>query len=255
MIRALIVDDEPLARQYLKALLRQTGSVLVVGEAGDAASGLRACAELAPDAVFLDIRMPGPDGLRLAAQLTRQSSPSPSPQIIFVTGHADRALDAIRVEAVDYLLKPLEQEAVAEAVRRLSVRCLNLQREAGTETESLPPSGDRLTVRTGPSSDTLRLLAREDIVAALRHDRRTWVHTAQTEYPTYYPLGDIARWLGGAPFLLVARDALINLEAVSEIIHYGDRLYQVRLCDRTQTVVQVSRSGASRLSACLKPPF
>ena len=91
------------------------------------------------------------------------------------------------------------------------------------------------------------------IVAAMRHDRRTWIHTATDEYPTYYPLGELLAWLGDPPFLRVARDAIVNLQSVAEVLHYGDRLYRLRLRDRKNTSVEASRSGAVRLSSLLKP--
>src|SRR5262249_10320188 len=76
----------------------------------------------------------------------------------------------------------------------------------------------------------------------------TWVHTAAEELATCHPLAEVLGWLGGLPFLRVARDAIVNLNAVKEIVHYGDRLYQLRLSDRGGTVVEASRSAASRLA-------
>lgn len=250
MIRTVLVEDEPLAQQYLEALLSETGRVEVIGAAGEGQAGLRLCSEHRPDVAFLDIRLPGPDGVALAAHLLTLSHP---PLVVFVTGHADRALDAFQVEAVDYLLKPLDPEQVAQCVRRLERR---LTANTGVSAPPAPLAlGDRLPVRDARDFDVTRLLAPAEIVAALRRGRRTWVHTAGDEFSTYYPLADLARWLYGAPFLRVARDALVNLHAIAEIVHYGDRLYQVRLRDRANSVVEVSRSGATRLAARLKPPF
>ena len=119
MIRAVVVEDEPLARQYLCTLLEETGKVEVVGEADDGRAGLRLCAERAPDAAFLDIRIPGPDGLSLAGRLLTLARP---PLVVFVTGFSGHAVAAFSVEAVDYLLKPIELGAVLEPVRRVSHR-------------------------------------------------------------------------------------------------------------------------------------
>jgi two-component system LytT family response regulator/two-component system response regulator LytT len=254
MIRAIIVEDEPLAAQFLRGLLQRAGRVEVVGIARDGETGLTLCAEQTPEAAFLDIRLPGPDGLALAALLARLPRP---PLIVFTTGHADRASDAFRVEAVDYLLKPLEPTQVQEAILRLEDRLAHSPREDQGTTETgfdtrpgLPE--DRLSVKMG-ADDVIKLLPRWEIVAALRHDRRTWIHTAQEEYATYYPLDALLRWLGDPPFLRVSREAIINLQAVEEVVHYGDRLYQVRLRDRRKTRVEASRSGGSRLAALLKP--
>ena len=103
-IRAVIIEDEPLAAQYLAALLDDTCQVEVVGAATESETGLQLCAELRPDAVFVDIKLPGKDGVSLATQLAMLPQP---PRLVFATGNANRATDAFRLEAVDYLLKPL----------------------------------------------------------------------------------------------------------------------------------------------------
>jgi DNA-binding LytR/AlgR family response regulator len=115
-IRAVIVEDEPLAAQYLATLLDDTCQVEVVATATDSEAGLRLCAELRPDAVFLDINLPGKDGISLATQLAMLPQ---APLLVFTTGMPGRAADAFRLNAVDYLLKPLDPEQVAEAVNRL----------------------------------------------------------------------------------------------------------------------------------------
>jgi DNA-binding LytR/AlgR family response regulator len=261
-IRAVIVEDEPLAAQYLATLLDETCQVEVVGTACEGAAGLALCAELRPDAVFLDIRLPGPDGVALATQLAMLPQP---PRVVFTTGHAERAPEAFRLAAVDYLLKPLDPEQIAEAVERLlahlrpfeagPARRANRRVEGVTTPDKLEltdVAGELLPVKD-TDRDQVRLLARHEIAAALRRDRRTWVHTVREEFATYYPLADLMRWLGGEPFLHVGRHAVVNLRAIERITHYGDRLYRVRLRDRLGTEITVSRSGAGRLAAVLKP--
>jgi len=257
-IRAVIVEDEPLAAQYLRALLHETGKVHVTGMAREGTTGLLVCSEQSPDAAFLDVRMPGPDGLALAGHLRVLPTP---PLIVFTTGHADRAADAFRLDAVDYLLKPLDPAQVFEAVDRLRNRLSESDQQAGadtavdTETRMPSQAADRLPVKNSRDDDVVRLIPRWEIVAAIRHDRRTWVHTATDEYPTYYPLGELLAWLGDPPFLRVARDAIVSLQSVEEVIHYGDRLYRLRLRDRKNTWLEASRSGAVRLSSFLKAPL
>jgi DNA-binding LytR/AlgR family response regulator len=115
-IRAVIIEDEPLVARYLAELLDETCQVEVVGSAAEGEAGLRLCAELRPDAVFIDINLPGKDGVSLATQLAMLPQP---PRLVFTTGNANRATDAFRLEAVDYLLKPLDPKQVTEAVNRL----------------------------------------------------------------------------------------------------------------------------------------
>ena len=100
--------------------------------------------------------------------------------------------------------------------------------------------------------DQIRLLARREIEAALRRDRRTWLHTVREEFATYYPLAYLMRWLGGDPFIQIGRHALVNLHAIERVTHYGDRHYRVRLRDRASTEITASRTGAVRLAALLK---
>jgi len=260
-IRAVIIEDEPLAAQYLAELLDETCQVEVVGSATESEAGLRLCAALRPDAVFVDINLPGKDGVSLAKQLAMLPQP---PRLIFTTGIANRATDAFRLEAVDYLLKPLDPEQVSEAVNRLLAYMRPF--EAG----SPPSSGDPATGVTTPGKmrftgkasellpvkdvdrDQIRLLARREVAAVLRQERRTWVHTVREEFATYYPLADLMRWLGGDPFIQVGRHAVVNLQAIEHVTHYGDRLYRVRLRDRVGTEITASRTGAARLAAVLK---
>ena len=122
-----------MAAQYLAELLDDTCQVEVVGTAGESEAGLRLCAELRPDAVFVDINLPGKDGVSLATQMAMLPQP---PRLVFTTGNANRATDAFRLEAVDYLLKPLDPEQVTEAVNRLLAYLRPF--EAG----SSPRSGD-----------------------------------------------------------------------------------------------------------------
>ena len=96
------------------------------------------------------------------------------------------------------------------------------------------------------------MLARREIVAVLRGDRRTWIHTVREEFATYYPLSDLIRWLGDEPFVQIGRHAVVNLQAIEHVTHYGDRLYRVRLRDRVGTEITASRTGAARLAVVLK---
>ncbi len=261
MIHAVIIEDEPLAAHHLAAMLDDTWQVEVVATATDGAEGLRLCAELRPDAVFLDIDVPGSDGGFLGAELTKLTPP---PRLVFTARTTDRATDAFRLEAVDYLLKPLDPVKVAEAAGRL-VTCLQRFRYysfpgAATRTGAiLPPNkmgfadtANELLPVTGVDRDQIRLLARHEVVAVLRRERRTWVHTVLDEFATYYPLGELMHWLGGDPFTQIGRHAVVNLHAVERVNRCGDRAYRVRLHDRPGTEITTSRSGAARLTAALK---
>jgi two-component system, LytTR family, response regulator LytT len=294
-IRAVIIEDEPLASQYLAKLLDETCQVEVVGSATESEAGLRLCAELRPDVVFVDIGLPGKDGVSLATQLAMLPQP---PRLVFTTGNAnpstvtwDRlwqtgwatrssfqttwrrsgrscrrglcATDACRLEAVDYLLKPLDPEQVTEAVYRLLtyLRPFEVASSPGSgghanrvpTTDKMRSTGmaNELLPVKDMDRDQIRLLARREVVAVLRRERRTWVHSVREEFATYYPVADLLRWLGGDPFVQIGRHAVVNLQAIERVIHYGDRLYRVRLRDRVGTEITASRTGAARLAAVL----
>jgi DNA-binding LytR/AlgR family response regulator len=254
-IRAVIIEDEPLAAQYLAELLDETCQVEVVGSATEGEAGLRLCAELRPDAVFVDIHLPGKDGVSLATQLAMLPQP---PRLVFTTGNANRATEAFRLEAVDYLLKPLDPEQVTEAVNRLLAYLRPFEvgsfANSGGHTNGVStPTGitNELLPVKDVDRDQIRLLARREVAAVLRRERRTWIHTVREEFATYYPMADLMQWLGGAPFIQIGRHAVVNLQAVERVTHYGDRLYRVRLRDRVGTEITASRTGAARLAAVL----
>jgi len=258
-IRAVIIEDEPLAAQYLATLLDETYQVEVVGTATDSETGLQLCADLRPDAAFVDINLPGKDGVSLATQLAMLPQP---PRLVFTTGNANRATDAFRLEAVDYLLKPLDPDQVNESVQRLLAhlrpfetdgRSINVVDDPKTieKLGSVGASSELLPVKD-TDRDRIRLLARREIAAVLRRDRRTWIHTVREEFATYYPIADLMSWLGTELFIQIARHAVVNLQAIEQVIHYGDRLYRVRLRDRANTEITASRTGATRLAAVVK---
>lgn len=115
-MRVLIVDDEGLARERMAQLVSELGGYEVVGAARDGEEALQQVAQLAPDVVLMDIRMPGMDGLDAAAQL-RERGPA-APRIVFVTAYGEHALQAFDLQAADYLLKPVRRERLAEALDR-----------------------------------------------------------------------------------------------------------------------------------------
>lgn len=250
MIRSLIIEDEPLAAKFLEALLVKTNRVEVVGIARDANWGLTLCSDLSPDAVFLDVHMPGRDGVVLAAELAHLSKP---PLVVFTTGNADRACEAFRLHAVDYLVKPLKFSQVVDAVNRLDAMISPSAVDGPLSVAMAVGNEDRLPVKC-LEEDLVRLIPKSEILAAICRDRRTWIHTATNEYPTYYVLCDLLTWLGTPPFVRVSRESIVNLQAIEEVVHYGDRLYQVRLRDRQGTCLDASRSGSAHLASLIKPP-
>lgn len=213
-LRALLVDDEPLARQRLGMLLsRLDDPVQVVGEAGDAGAAL-AWLETHPgeaDLVLLDIQMPGPDGLRLADKIRLLS---PAPQVVFVTAHTEHALKAFELEASDYLTKPVRQERLAQAM----VRCRKRLPPVASPSPAVPvPSGTLLVQERGrmvkvPVADIVYLKAELKYVT---------LRTATHSYVLDDSLTDLEERLGTS-VIRVHRNALVARLAVRRLERRDD---------------------------------
>lgn len=198
MVRILVVEDEALARRHLVSMLRELPGVDVVGEASDGSEGLKLVLAKRPDAVFLDIRMPGMDGLEFMKLL-----PEPRPALIFATAYRDHALEAFEGGAVHYLLKPISRVGVAQALSRVRPRQDPLQRE-----------WLRIPVRT---RNGRRLLAPTEVHAlqADLGDCQAWTVDGLLRVE-----GTLAHWeerLIDQGFLRVHRNALVRIEAVKEV--------------------------------------
>jgi two-component system, LytTR family, response regulator AlgR len=236
-LRALVVDDEPPARARLTALLRDLDQVEVIGEARDAMEALRQLKELAPEILYLDVRMPGMSGLELARHLTRLDDP---PAIIFTTAHGEHAMEAFEAEAVGYLLKPIRKEKLAAATERA-------RKLSASQLDALDPSGrTHLSVR---ARDGIRLLRTEDVICLLAQDKYTTVrHTGGEDL-----IEDSLRTLEtelGARFVRVHRGALVNRDFIESVERNADGTHVIRLRGLSDTL-PVSRRLAGDLKAQL----
>lgn len=198
MLRLMIVDDEPLARQGLRELLAAQPDVAVIAEADGIQQAVALVEESRPDAVFLDIRMPEADGFQLFSRLNN------APPVVFVTAHAKYAVRAFDVQAVDYLLKPVEPRRLAQALAR--VRSAIGQESADPNAYE---SGDRLCLRT-PERTVVAPLA--DVVALRAEKDFTRVFVAG-ERPILIcqSLGTYERALPSPPFLRLDRSTMLNI--------------------------------------------
>lgn len=237
-MKALIVDDEPLARAYLRRLLEEHSDVEVLGEAESAARALPLAEDLAPDVIFLDIQMPGLTGLQLAEAL-RQSCPKVL--VAFVTGYSEHAVTAFEHAALDYLVKPVGSERLARTLERVRERLASGAVE-GPEPELPLTPLKRLPIRR----DYSVLLPRvEEVRCAVAQDKRVVVRTAAGEFRTYYTLAQLEKLLPPELFLRVHDSAIVNLEAVEELLYLGSHAYAIRLAGDVQ--IPVSRTRFSVL--------
>jgi two-component system, LytTR family, response regulator AlgR len=201
----LIVDDEELARLRLRSLLTDLGdaSYSVVGEAGSVAQAFECLASASCDLVLLDIQMPGSDGLQLAEVLRRDH---PATAVIFVTAHAEHALRAFEINAVDYLTKPVRKERLQDALKRASQRIQGaaIAPTPGTAQEPMLVVTDRGRVVRVPVSQVLYLKAELKYVT---------LRTAQNTYLLNESLAELEPQLGPR-FLRVHRNALVARQAL-----------------------------------------
>ena len=248
MIRAVVVEDEPLARQYLCTLLEETGKVEVVGEADDGRAGLRLCAERAPDAAFLDIRIPGPDGLSLAGRLLTLARP---PLVVFVTGFSGHAVDAFRVEAVDYLLKPFDDQRFAQAlarakehVRQGRAKSLAQQLAAALAPPARTPAPPRtLLLKDGARS----MFLREDEIDWIEaQDYYVEIHAGSTAHLHREPLRDLEARLDPKRFIRIHRSVIVQIDRIRQLQSLPSGDAAVILRDGTELRVSRSRRDAIR---------
>jgi two-component system, LytTR family, response regulator len=249
IVRALIVDDEPLARRRLKALLRDEEGVEVVGEAGDGAAALAAIGRLQPDVVFLDVQMPGMDGFDVLDAL----SPSACPVVVFVTAYDQYALQAFDVHAADYLLKPFDRKRLRHAL--VKVRAL-----AGGDAEAAAARllGLVAAVRAGRHLErmVIKTATRVYFVRAADVDRieaaghYLTLHVGREAHVMRGTIREIAARLNPDRFVRVHRSTIVNLDRIKELIPSFHGEYVIVLRDGTR--VTSSRGYSDRLQAILR---
>lgn len=240
-LRCVIAEDEPIAREHLRALIDGHDLLRVVGEAADGHTAVTLVNALQPDVLFLDIRMPGRDGFDVLAQLSHH------PQVVFTTAHDTHAVQAFELGAVDYLLKPFGALRFATAVSRLRERAgvtadvAPLVRLREVQEQRDRPL-ERVFVRTGQRlmpvrlADVSQLDADGDYVALVVEKRR---HLLGMTLSALLPRLDPSR------FVRIHRSHVVNLDYVSAIRPHDAGRYEVEMQDGTHIVA--SRSGTQML--------
>jgi two-component system LytT family response regulator len=238
--RAVIIDDELPARQRLGRLIREAlgERVTVVGEASDGESGLALIEQEGPDLAFVDVQMPGMDGIAMVAHVL-----APAPYVIFTTAHDRYALEAFDAGAIDYLLKPFDAARLAKAVARaesLGMRARAEEVLAPLRSPAPRPLADRLPVSV--SGRTLLVPVAEISHCVVEHELVT-VHTLKGSHTTDYTLAALEARLDTARFFRAHRALLVNLDHVAVIddmaggravlvTHAGERLVVSRQSSR-----------------------
>ena len=254
-LTAIVVDDEQLAREELCYMLDQMGSIDVIAQAGNGLEAVGMVERFAPDVVFLDVQMPGLNGFEVAHRLIQNGS---SPNIVFVTAFDRHAIEAFEVNAVDYLLKPVEAARLEQAVERARKRVappleppLNDQIERIVQLMSERQSKrERVAVKVG---ERFLLVQAEDIIyASLTDDSINIVTSQLAGTSNFRTLDELQARLDPSIFWRVHRSHLVNINKVKEIVPWFSRNYILRMKDAKATEIPVSRSQTRRLREYLK---
>jgi two-component system, LytTR family, response regulator len=218
-IRALVVDDEPLARSNILVLLRPNPEVEVVGECGSAMEGLDAIRKQKPDLVFLDVRMPEYDGFDVLEMLGSEAPPS----VIFVTAYDQYALKAFEAGALDYLLKPFSNARFARALERAKER-IALRR-------SSPARMERFAVKT---AGRVTFVATGEIDWIEAADYYACLHVGPKTHLLRRSMNELESDLDPALFCRIHRSTIVNLDRVRELRYDSDGEYEVVLENATK---------------------
>ena len=236
-LKVLIVDDEPPARERLRSLLAEMADVEVAGEAVNGGEALRRVAELAPDVVLLDVRMPGMDGLEAARHLDVLEEP---PAVIFTTAYDEYAVEAFEANAVGYLLKPVRQEQLAAALARAGrLTRAQLQKLAAAGSE------ERRTHIAARHREGLRLIPIEEVHYFLADQKYTTVRHLKGEDLIEDSLRLLEGEFGGA-FVRIHRNTLVAVKYLDRIERNAEGQYFVHLRG-CEAPLQVSRRMAGEL--------
>jgi two-component system response regulator LytT len=274
-ISALIIDDEQLARDELKYLLDSIGGVEVVAQGANGIEAVNLIEEHHPDVVFLDVQMPGLDGFAVLQRLMDRNrakagqqatdgadrDAEPIPQIVFSTAYDQYAVRAFNVNAVDYLLKPFDHNRVAEAVERVRVRMAGEGSSPGasdipieSQLDALlrllkQPQGSAQPAKVVvQAQNRLLLIDQADICFAAIDEGVIRIVTRSFEGQSKCrTLEELQEQLATAHFWRAHRGYLVNIDQIREVVPWFKSSYQLRMSDKQQTEIPVSRAQTKRL--------
>ncbi len=245
-VRALVVDDEQLAREELCFLLESVPEVEVVGQAQNGLEAVALVERLVPELLFLDIQMPGLDGFQVVRELMGRDD---VPRFIFVTAYDRYAIKAFEVNAVDYLLKPVDKTRLGEAVSRITHekegKPITSQLERLLGALERTNAQKRLVVKV---SDRFMLVDASDVIYAMVEDGVVTIATDRvTGTSNVRTLDELAASLDDDVFWRVHRSYIVNLQRIKEVVPWFNRTIQLKMADRNETEIPVSRSNTRRL--------
>jgi two-component system response regulator LytT len=251
-LTALVADDEQLAREELCFQLARIDGVDILAQASDGVQALQEIERLSPDVAFLDVQMPGMTGFEVARRLLETGTDL---AVVFVTAFDHRAVEAFEVNAVDYVLKPVDPTRLEQAVQRARKR--RGEQPLGDQLERLvrlmAGQKDRRNQVAVKVTDRLVLVQAEDIIyASLAQDSINIVTGQVSGTSNYRTLDELQARLDPDVFWRVHRSHLVNINKIKEIVPWFSRNYILRMKDAKATEIPVSRSQTRRLREYLK---
>ena len=249
-IPTVIADDETPALDELLFLLKEFPEIEIVGTARNGVEAVARIEELEPDLVFLDVQMPGLDGLGVINKL--KSDGVPLPALVLCTAYEQYALEAFRLEALDYLLKPVERERLMLTIDR--VKRTMLEPEAAPVAVTAPPAvaAGRAKVLVRAAGRNLIVDANDLIYATIEDGLITMVTSTVEGQTNYKTLEDLQGSLDPASFWRAHRSYLVNINRIKEVIPWFKSSYQLRMDDKKGSEVPVSRVQTKRLRELFK---
>jgi len=246
-LSALIIDDEPLARQELQYLLEHSGDVTILGQGSNGIEAVELIRTYNPDFVFLDVQMPGLDGFAVLKKLLDRKIKLP--QVVFATAYDRYAVRAFEVNAVDYLLKPFEKSRVQRTIEKAKARLAGqldaLLRLIGEQAQGRTIQTGKVVVRT---QNRLMLVNQKEICFATIDEGAISVVGSTVEgLSNCRTLEELMDQLDPEAFWRAHRSFVVNIQHIREVVPWFKSSYQLRMDDPKKTEIPVSRSQTKRL--------
>jgi len=251
-LTALIIDDEQLARAELRYLLESIGNVEILAEGANGIEAVQLIRTHKPDAVFLDVQMPGLDGFAVIKKLLEKDKKARLPQIIFATAFDQYAVRAFEVNAVDYLLKPFDLARVQKTVEKAQERIAARDDGSGAKLDALMKMMAEPQRRSGKivvrAQNRLLLVDQKDVCYASIEDGTISVATQTLEGTSNCrTLEELMEQLDAASFWRAHRSFIVNVDHISEVVPWFKSSYQLKMGDRNKKEIPVSRAQTKRL--------
>ncbi|MDE3167699.1 MAG: response regulator transcription factor [Acidobacteriota bacterium] len=248
-LTTVVVDDEKLACDELSFLLKDFPEVDVIATGSNGLEAVELIQKLEPDLVFLDVNMPGLDGLGVVRRLREMEIDLP--HFIFVTAYDQFAVEAFRLEAMDYLLKPVDKSRLNETIERAR-RSIQERRPAEAQAAKAPAAAPRTKLMVRANNRYLIVDANDVIYATIDNGLITLATTHFEGQSNYRTIEDLQANLDRDMFWRVHRSYLVNINRIKEVVPWFKSSYQLRMDDRKHTEVPVSRVQTRRLRELFK---